>query len=455
VPAAQVALSPQAVLSSQAVLGSQGLSIGSASLTVSETAGEAGAPPAIFALCGTEPAAVAATLDVIASSAAELTVGDLRGLAGNLAAAVERAAERGARVRVAVAAATPGQLAGGARRAASQLRAGTPGRVVLEPGISLSAGASGQIVVVFPGLAATGAAHAALLASSLGALTTLGRLGVTPAAAVGYSLGEIAGLVWAGCLPPAEAARLAGLHSRILQGCASPAAATARVAADTTLARQLCSQDGLDIAAYETPGLHLLTGPSDGIRSLVRRCAAAGIRVEVLAGTSGLHSPALARCAAPLRTVLEAIPLAPPRRRLVSTVTGQPLSAADDISELLTGQLTRPVLFAQAMAVAADAADLIVVAGAQPSLTAIAALAGGQPAVALPPPSTMATTQTAAAELVTALFVAGAIDDLSPFLLARQQEPDAATWAVPPMRDGSRDGVQDRGASTTGRSSDR
>jgi len=452
--ASQVALSPQAARSPQAVLGSQVLSdspVTSPQLAVYE----AGAPPAIFALCGTEPAAVAATLDVIASSAAELAVADLRDLSRNLAAAAQQAAERGARVRVAVTAATPRQLADRTQQAARQLRAGAPGRVVLKPGISLSAGAAGQIVVVFPGLATTAAAHAALLAASLGALTTLDQLGVTAAAAVGYSLGEIAGLVWAGCLPPAEAARLAGLHSRILQGCASPATATARVAADTALARQLCSQDGLDIAAYEAPGLHLLTGRSDGIRSLVRRCTAAGIPAEVLAGTGGLHSPALARCAAPLRTVLEAIPLAPPRRRLVSTVTGHPLTAADDIGALLTSQLTRPVLFAHAMTVAAEPADLIVVSGAQPSLTAIAALAGGRPAIALPPASTMAADQTASAELVTALFVAGAVDDLSRFLLARQQEPDVTTWAVPPMRDGSRDGARDRKAGTTGRSSGR
>jgi enediyne polyketide synthase len=439
------------------MLGAQVLSsslVASASLGVSETPGpegEAGAPLAIFALGGTEPAAVAATLDVIASSAAELAVADLRDLARNLAAAAQRAAERDAAVRVAVMAASPRQLAARAQHAARQLRTGALGGVVLEPGISLSAGAAGRIVVVFPGLAATAAAHAALLATSLGALTTLDRLGVTAASAVGYSLGEIAGLVWAGCLPPGEAARLAGLHARVLQGCASPTAATARVAADTTLARQLCSQDGLDITAYETPGLHLLTGTSDGIRSLVRRCAAAGVPAEVLDGTGGLHSPALARCAAPLRTVLTAIPFAPPRRQLVSTVTGQPLTTADDIGALLTGQLTRPVLFAGAMALAAEPADLIVVAGSQPSLAAIAALAGGRPAITLPPASTMAAVSTAPAALAAALFAAGAVDDLTPFLLGHQQEPDLVTWAVPPMRDGSGEGR----TGTTGRSEKR
>jgi enediyne polyketide synthase len=453
ISAARIALSPQAMSGSPVL---PGLSAAPASLAVSATLGSAsedeGAPLAVFALCGAEPAAVAATLDVIAGRAAELTVADLRDLARNLAAAAQRTAERSAAVRVAVTAATPRQLAGRAQDAARRLRGGALGSVVHEPGISLSAGAAGRIVIVFPGLAATAAAHAAMLATSLGALTTLDRLGVTAKSAVGYSLGEIAGLVWAGCLAPAEAARLAGLHGRILQGCASPTAATARVAADTTLARQLCSQDGLHIAAYEAPGLQLLTGHSDGIRSLVRRCTAAGVPVEVLAGTGGLHSPALARCAAPLRTVLASIPLAPPRRLLVSTVTGQPLTANDDTAALLTSQLTRPVLFAQAMALAGEQADLIMVAGPQPGLAAIAALAAGGPAITLPPASTLAAAGTTPAELVAALFAAGAIDDLTPFLLARQQEPDLVTWAVPPMRDGSQEGAQRPGTGSAGRS---
>jgi enediyne polyketide synthase len=332
--------------------------------------------------------------------------------------------------------------------------------MMLESGISISSHATGRIVLVFPGLASTAAGHAALLTTSLGALTILDRLGIVAASAVGYGLGEIAGLVWAGCLPPAEAARLAGLYGRVLQGCTSPATATARVTAGIELTRQLCAQDGLAIAAYEAPDSHLVTGSGDGIRSLIRRCAAAHVCVEVLASTGGLHSPALARCAAPLRAVLAATPLAPPRRQLVSTVTGQPISVGEDIAALLTSQLTQPVLFAQAMTLAAETADLIVVTGPQPDLTAIAAAAGSLPAITLPQASGSAgggsvSSGRAAdglAGVVAALFTAGAIDDLAPFLLAREQDPDLVTWSVPLMRDGSQDGGQRAEAGTTGRS---
>jgi enediyne polyketide synthase len=131
--------------------------------------------------------------------------------------------------------------------------------------------------------------------------------------------------------------------------------------------------------------------------------------------------------------VLAGIGFAPPGRPLISTVTGQLITGADDLAALLTAQLSRPVLFAQAMTAAADHADLIVVAGTDVRLTELAAQASGRPAVALPgqltPPATA----------VAALFAAGAIRDLMPFLQQRPQsrsEAAAAPLAVPAMRDG-------------------
>jgi hypothetical protein len=50
----------------------------------------------------------------------------------------------------------------------------------------------------------------------------------------------------------------------------------------------------------------------------------------------------------------------------------------------LATQVTRPVLFAQAMAQAARAADLIVIAGPDAGLAGRAAECGGMPAVAIP-----------------------------------------------------------------------
>ena len=154
-----------------------------------------------------------------------------------------------------------------------------------------------------------------------------------------------------------------------------------------------------------------------------------GVAVEVLDGGKGsapMHSPGMARCAAPLRSVFAGTSFAPPRRRLVSTITGRLITPEDDLTGLLAVQVTRPVLFAQAIAQAAGQADLIVTAGPDAGLAARAAECGGVPAVPVPVP--MPAPGRNGPELtqaLAALFAAGALTDLTP-LLGRAAPPRLA-----------------------------
>jgi enediyne polyketide synthase len=451
-----------------------------------EWVSERAMPATIFALCGAEPAAVAATLDVVAASVDELTHADVRDLARHLAVAAQRAAERGAPLRVTVTATGPRQLSGQARRAAGMLRHWNPGAqtpvsatTVTEPGIGISSGATGTIAVVFPGLACTAAEHTTLLTSALNGMRLLDLLGVTPDSAVGYGFGELAGLVWAGCLPTAEAARLAVLRAQVLRACAVQPTALVRVGCDSAEASRLCATGGAQVAVYETPGSCVLAGSSAGIRDLMRRAGALGIPATLLAGGRAQHCTATARCVAPLRGVLADTVFGTPRRRLVSSITGLPVTPDDDIAELLAAQPSRPVLFEQALTLAVrrngrPPADLIVVAGpdadpaspmtsagealAPSTLAAIATAASGLPAITLPsaarPSAALPTAGTAAgpttgtavgtadgaadewlARTVAALFTAGAIRDLTPYLRTPQPDPAQAPWTIPPMRD--------------------
>lgn len=375
---------------------------------------ERGGAAAVFALCGAEPSAVAATLEVIAGSAGDLADAEVRDLAGHLATAAQDAAERGAPLRVALTAASPAELSVRARRAAQLLRNGPVAPLTMGAGVAIGVATQGRVVLVFPGLAGTPAEHSAMLGASLDGLRTLGRLGVQARAAVGYSFGEIAGLVWAGCLPPAEAARLAASRGLVLRGCAARRAAMARVGTGLELVRRLCAAHGLHLAVCETPTSHLVTGPGGGIRNLARRATETGIAVDVLPVVTAVHYPALAGCTAPLRAVLAGIPIGPPRRRLISTITGAQLAPEEDVAALLAGQLSRPVLFAQAIALAAADADVLVVAGpdgdpasphapAQPgqrSLSTLATAATGVPALRV---------SNTDADVTATMFAAGAI----------------------------------------------
>jgi enediyne polyketide synthase len=295
--------------------------------------------------------------------------------------------------------------------------------------------------VVFGGLAGPGLAQSAQLAGSLAGLRALDSLGVTPGAAVGYSLGEITGLVWAGCLPAAEGARLMAQCGQVLRGCGRGPAAMARVAADAETARGLGAADRLHIAAYEGARSHVLAGSTAGIRNLARRAAAAGVRVEVLGITHALHSPAMARCDAPLRSVFAGTRFAPPRRRLISTVTGRPIGPGEDLAALLARQLSQPVLFGPAMALAAQDADLIVTAGPDEGLADLAAACCAVPCVAIPPgPGGPGGAYPAAtARAIAALFAAGAINNVGAQDPAGPQGPRAGRL-VPRMRDGESTG---------------
>jgi enediyne polyketide synthase len=412
---------------------------------------EGGERARVFALCGGDPGTVAGQLDVIAASAAVLSGAGLDELASQLAAGALRAAGQRAPVRVTLTATTARQLAGQAEHAAGLLRERGPDRTIAgRPDVHMSAGACGAVVVLFPGRAESAAGQPALFATALQALATLDLLGVRPVAGVGYGLAEITGLTWAGCIPAAEAARLVAQCGQVLRACACGPAAMARVRADAEVTRTLSAPGRLYIAAEEGPRTHVLAGAVAGIREMARRAEALGIAVEVLDGGKGsspMHSPAMARCAAPLRSVFAGTSFAPARRRLFSTVTGRLVTPQDDLARLLAAQVTRPVLFGQAMARAAEAADLIVTAGPDAGLAAMAAECGGVPAVAIPPAAPAGlcagTDPRTLTQAIAALFAAGALTDLTPFLAASRACASDGTLAsqpvagsVPRMRDG-------------------
>ena len=402
-----------------------------------QSRGDAAARASVFALCGGDLGALAGRLDDIAASATALSDSERHALAWQLAIGARRAADHAAPLRVTLTAATPSCLATQAQYAAWRLRTGGTAPAVTEPGVHVSAGATGAVVVLFPGRAESAAAHPALLTASLQALGTLDLLGVKPVTGVGYSLGEITGLVWAGSLTAAEAARLVAQYGQVLRACGDGlrgSVAMARITADIDLTRTLCAPDRLHIAAYEGPRVHVLAGSITGIRELARRACTLSVPVEVLSSTTAMHSPAMARCVAPLRSVLTGTRTVSPQRRLISTITGHLVTADHDIAELLARQASLPVLFHQAMTQAAQDADLIVAAGTDAGLAATAAACCGLPAVAVPAPTRAGLAEVTSAKMIAALFAAGVIADLLPFLAPPGLAGTLASRTIPRMR---------------------
>ncbi len=344
------------------------------------------ATTSVFAFRNRDRRSLVAALERIAAIAPRMSHRELQNLAYQLGHETADPADDG-EIRVTMTAGNQDQLAERARRAARLTGAVRGGPMVAGAGVRVSYGARGRVVLVFPGDAVAGsgtqgrtagtAGETATLARSLGLLRGLEGLGVSATAAVGHGLGEIAGLVWAGSLPAPEAARLVAQHGEVRRGLAAARTAMVRVIADEATVTRLRAPCGLMVAADEGPRSHVLAGPVSAVRELTQRAAALGVTASVLNAAHALHTPAMAPCAAPLRSVLAQVPFGPPRRRLLSTVTGRELTAQDDIAAVLCAQLTSPVRFREALQAAAGGADLILLVGADEALAAAAAVHGG------------------------------------------------------------------------------
>jgi enediyne polyketide synthase len=98
---------------------------------------------------------------------------------------------------------------------------------------------------------------------------------------------------------------------------------------------------------------------------------AAGLRWTRLPVSHAFHSPLVAPAAGVFGEWLAGQDLAPITRRVVSTVTGEPLTPRTDLRALLRRQITEPVRFLQAVEEAAREVDLFVEVGPGRVLTGL------------------------------------------------------------------------------------
>lgn len=397
------------------------------------------APPPVeaYVLHARCAASLAAAARRVAEVAPSLSSAELHDLACQLG---RRTSAPGGH-RVGIVAASQQQLAARASEAAGLVTTVQPGGLTARPGIFAGNGARGRVALLLPGLGTgqetaderTGgtpppvfgltdpqAVQPAILHAALSGLRWLGRLGVMANAAAGHSLGEIAALVWAGCLTETEAARLAARRSAVINASGLRQTAMVSVAADTAMSKALCAGTDLVIAAYNGPQAHVLAGRTKSVREAVRRAEGKGVRAVVLDVSHAFHSPAMASCVAPLRSVLADVCFAPPARRLVSTVTGRVVAAGEDLASLLCAGLTSPVRFTEALAVAAAGADLLCEAGPGHALATLAAAGCDVPTVSL---EARTADDQGAARVAAALFAAGAVHTLAPVLAGRTARP--------------------------------
>ena len=189
----------------------------------------------------------------------------------------------------------------------------------------------------------------AILTSSVAALRVLQAHNITPNAVAGHSLGEYSALVAAEALDFSDALRLVHARASFMAeaGKTQQGTMAAILGMETQQLQTLCeTADGIvNIANYNCPGQLVISGEVDAVDHVVSLAKAeiGERRCRPLPVSGAFHSPLMAPAQQKFKSVLDSVPLHPPQIDIVMNVTGKSATDADNITELLSQQITQPV----------------------------------------------------------------------------------------------------------------
>ena len=231
-------------------------------------------------------------------------------------------------------------------------------------------------------MVATAVAQPRIVTGSMAGLRALSMLGLAATVAVGHSLGEISALHWAGACDEETLLRVATVRGRTMAE-HSASGTMASIGAAPEVVTALTAGVPVVVGGYNGPQQTVIAGPVEAVEAACRNAGEAGLSCTRLAVSHAFHSPLVAPAADAFGERLAAETFRPVSRMVVSTVTGEALPADVDVRQLLRRQVTDPVLFAQAAALAAKNIDLWVEVGPGRVLSGLATAATDVPAVAL------------------------------------------------------------------------
>ncbi|MFI6130735.1 SDR family NAD(P)-dependent oxidoreductase [Micromonospora sp. NPDC051141] len=229
---------------------------------------------------------------------------------------------------------------------------------------------------------ATEVAQPRIVTGSVAGQHALALLGIEASTAIGHSLGEIVALQWAGAMNEETLLRVAGLRGRTMAG-HSQAGTMADIGAPPEMLDTIIGDLPVVVSAYNGPEHTVVSGSVDAVEAVCRNAQAAGLSATRLRVSHAFHSPLVAPAADAFADTLADETFHRVGARVVSTVTGDVLPARTDVRALLRRQITDPVLFNQAVALAAKNTDLFVEVGPGQVLTGLAGTVTDVPVVAL------------------------------------------------------------------------
>jgi acyl transferase domain-containing protein len=148
-------------------------------------------------------------------------------------------------------------------------------------------------------------------------------LGIEPVAMIGHSVGEFAAAVLAGVMPLADAARLVARRGRLMQALPAGSMLSVRLGAAELRARL---PDALSLAAENAPNASVVSGETAAVEAFRLALEAEGVACRLLHTSHAFHSAMMDPVLVSFRAEVAAVSLSAPRIRIVSTLTGLPLT---------------------------------------------------------------------------------------------------------------------------------
>ncbi len=199
-------------------------------------------------------------------------------------------------------------------------------------------------------LTSTEWAQPAIGAASLGILSLLRQIGISPAHTGGHSFGEITALHAAGVLSQVDMLRVARRRGELMAEAAQTAGAMTAVALPIEKVREILDSSGIEVvvANHNSQSQVVLSGPTDAIERVEAHFKTNGTTAKRLPVATAFHSPVVSGASEAFTNFLDSVEFNEPGLPVYANETAAPYPhQPEEMRSQLGRQLANPVRFVE------------------------------------------------------------------------------------------------------------